>query len=218
MKNTLTLQREIINAEPGSNGDRFWERLFNDEQSVERCQSWQCKSRETKLWFGLELLRAKLNLEHGKFYEQLYRIPIHPVTAWRRMDFARDFMEYSRVILPEEKPSEDNIAHAMELLFGKSFILKDFFDELDKKVKNPDDFLPAQSASSPSVTEKNIFGFGMSRICHKIDRVVREQYTGWTLEQRQEAKDTLEVIANQFLGRRKHLDDLDFGESWILRG
>lgn len=136
---TLTRETKKIregampSAEPGRDGDKFWLREFNAEQSIERyqcldeqCQHFERRGTEFKVKCGLELYRSKLNLHHGEWYLFLKKAHTYPSTATRRMQVALDFMIWAGVIRPEEKVKEQHIITAMEISYLKSCILHDF--------------------------------------------------------------------------------------------
>jgi hypothetical protein len=65
---------------------------FNINESIERIHQFEQKGIEFKVRSGLELLRVKMNIEHGAWYAFLIKAGIYPSTATRRMKIASLFL------------------------------------------------------------------------------------------------------------------------------
>ena len=206
MEKTLTrkvkkIQEEAMpSAEPGKNGDRFWERPFNAKQSIERCQHFERRGTEFKVKSGLELLRAKLNLSHGALYPFYIKIGIGNDTAQRRMREARKFMVWAGI--------DEDVVEAMELAH-KTCKLQDFTSESARV--NPNEFQSYDSNGENSSVSKNIWGVNLWHSLRIIDTKLQKEYLGWTSEQQQEGKDALSNWARQLSASLKEARQLSGG-------
>jgi hypothetical protein len=179
-----------------SDGYRYWERPFLLNESIEILRQSEERTLESKLWCGLELHRAKLNLSHGSFYPYLWKACLTPTTAWRRMLLATKFMQWAGLSKVEE---------AMELLHTKSFKLKDFKDYLDE-ISEPqrlEEFSKVTGGCPPKLG--TLLGFSLSQLLHTIDTRIKNRKK-WAELEWQEAKDTLTVLADQALHRAQILE------------
>jgi hypothetical protein len=64
------------------------EQSFNISASIERVRQFEQRGTEFKVRCGLELLRVKMNIDHGVWYAFLVKAGIYPSTATRRMKTA----------------------------------------------------------------------------------------------------------------------------------
>ena len=212
----LGLERETIPFTTHTlegDGDRYWHRPFEVKESYEHAQLFEGLSTEAKVKTGLELWRAKLYLGHGAWYPYLYRAHIDPSKSERRRKVAKRFMEWAKIIRPMDKIQETNIVEAMDLIYSKSCILQDFTSEVSREV-DINQFVE-KGYRPPDYPVELLGGVSLGNlkpVLKRIDRWIERNYIGLTVSQQQEAKDTLNIIAGQFLSRERYLHGLDEDE------
>lgn len=193
-------EETILNAEPGENGDRFWERPFNAEQSIERCQHLEQRGTEFKVKCGLEFCHAKLSLDHGEWYPHLYRAEIEPSKAQKRMQVARDFMQWAGVT---------DVVQAIELAYTKSSKLRDF---ANSKQINLNEFLDKGYHPPGTGTKQHILSVSLKEVRQlwgRIEDAVVHDYRNWRAEERDEVKQTLRLFSDESLRVISDIEQLE---------
>jgi hypothetical protein len=199
---TRTLEVERID------GDKYWERPFDAEESIKRVRQLEGRGTEFKVKSGFELYRAKLNLEHGDWYRFLYRARIEPSKAQRRMKEAKEFMTWAGVFREEdEKVVEKHVVKAMELVAVKSCILQDF---ASKRRLNLNEF--QDKGYHPPGIKHHILGVSLKELRTLLDRIekaIDHDYPDWTAIERDEVKQTLVLFADQILELKNRIEELE---------
>ena len=216
-RETKKLQEEAMpSAAPGKDGDRFWERPFNAKQSIERAREFEGRGTEFKVKCGLELWRAKLNLDRGCWLPYLKAAAISPTTSSRRMKVAKEFMRWANIA--DEKIEEHHIISAMEAVYSNNASCSILAEYAEYVAISFDEVRFYEESISSKHTIKNppvattIFGLIGKRIFREtkvIDHIIQTSYLSWMPEKQQEAKDTLDIFAQNFWGLKKYLDELD---------
>jgi hypothetical protein len=127
---------ELITGDTtNSNGDRYWLRPFNTQESIERCKDFESRGTQFKVRSGLELLLARPHFGYGAWYGYLAKAKISPATATRRMQTATRFMTWLKLIPSDTKPkpniTEEHVHEALETICSKPFILHDFAESIE---------------------------------------------------------------------------------------
>jgi hypothetical protein len=185
-----------------TNGDKYWERSFNLNESIERLKHFEGRGTEFKVKSGLELLWAKENFgKHGSWYAFLLKVGMSPDKAQRRMRLARQFMQWAKV---------KNVIQAMDLVSVKSCMLQDFASEVSQRV-NLNDFLD-RGYHPQGIKPQHILGASLGDLEKVVDRIAgtaRRYYVDWTSIEKQEAKDTLQIFAERLLNLKLYIEELE---------
>ena len=218
---------------PLAHGDgTWWYADFDIRRSVERCRLYQKRSTEASLWCGLELMRAKIILKRksegspvsdaghrrdpvGAF---LKAVGISRATASRRESLAKQFMAWADIadIGRYEMPEMRHVVAAMDLLASECFSVQHFTDYLARHI-DPQEYLVSESGGDfLSSGGKSVFGRSLKPVftlIRAMDHQINEtdQSLRWTTEQRQEARDTLVILRDQF---SRLVADLEAARTW----
>ena len=128
-----------------------------------------------------------------------------PATAWRKMKVAEEFMTWADILAPSGKPQKGHVAAAAELLHAEPFKMKDLQEHRDGE------FRPESSGAARGPRPQGIFKVSLGATIKKTDRVANAECLGWSPQQRQEAKDWLQVWADRFRALKATLEELDIG-------
>jgi len=209
----MTTQLMERTVEVSDSGDKRWLRVFNVLDSIERVKDWESRGTEFKVLCGLELYYAKLNFKkYGGWYPFLKKCDIYPSTAARRMQAAREFIRWAKILPPTQKwPEFKQVIRAMEFIDLKSCILQDF---ANSRKADPDKFY-AEVAKSNKVSPEYSKAVCQSwykraaQVAHEIDVTVQREYLRCKPYQQQLFRDTTENIIRAFVAVRRGLRDID---------
>lgn len=123
---TTNVENEVIVE---NKGDKFWCREFDYDESIQRVSLLERRGIEFQIKVGLELLRVKTQLKHGKFIAYLAIAGFtNTDTPERRMKIARQYMcflglrDSPKIV----NPAENEVLVALEIAYSENPQFADF--------------------------------------------------------------------------------------------
>ena len=132
----ITIKEKEVVTE--SNGNEFWLREFDYDESLERVSLLERRGIEFQIKVGLELLRAKWQLTHGEFIPFLAKSGFQNTDApGRRLKVAREYMAFLGLIESPKliNPAKSEVLKALEVAYSQN---PQFADFQDYRKANPD--------------------------------------------------------------------------------
>jgi hypothetical protein len=182
--------------------------VFNVSESIERIHLFEQRGTEFKVRCGLELIRAKLNLNHGAWQPFLFKANIYHSTATRRMKIASSFMEWAGLLPPGSRPTDEGVLKAMNLIDGKSCNMHDFtiIQKIDANTFWSD--LPDHSKDwmrPPKVLPH----VKLYPAWKQINTFINEKYKKLPTDEREVFKEWLKMQLGIASSLYKHLEEVD---------
>jgi len=220
----------ILQAEKTVNGDKWWLREFDINESLERCQNYRRETKKQQTLMGLELFRVRNNIKNKVWGAFLLRLGIEQPTVSRRWEITRKFLNFYGIadIKEYQRPNDQEIGEGLEILTAKSCNLHDFFDSLKEEVRRNMGSVRRRKSSvseivanrmrreadkmaDPDAEKGNVLCWGISpqTLSEKIRWIILWEYPFWSPEKRQVARDELSVFESLFHGFREELEEPD---------
>jgi len=192
------------------NEEKYWLREFVEEESSERVRYCEGHGVEFQVKAGLELLRAKANIEHGGFILFLKKSGFTtPDIPERRMKLARQYMQFQEYTSAKRlNLGDDDVQVTMAMAYSQNPQFAEF-DSWRKGEFKSNSFLKPRN----TVVKRNhlgtLFGFKPSEIFTVVRQAIDKDYSKWNLNEKVEAIDTLQQIIRYCETEIKHISDLE---------
>jgi hypothetical protein len=183
---------------------------FNVEESISRIQRFEQRGTEFKIKSGLELLLAKLSIDHGDWYKFVFKAELSPSTATRRMQTAVQFMAWFHSC-PLYKPRRGDVIGAIWLAdhepcklhafrAAQPMDVDRFWNEMPKQANNF--LLPSDGPRGhyPSVNLKQ---------WKKIEQYIRNGYKKLKAHEKQQFRELLQMQADRSIALVRLLEEVD---------
>ncbi len=172
---------------------------WNVQASIARCRLLLRRGAAANILLGLELLRAKIQLNHGSWYPYLLKVGIDPSGVSRRMKLTEKYLIRCGIKEPGERVTIGNIREGELRLESNPAETHD----LEKE-----DLWSNNSKRNDTAAPGSIFGFSLARYWSKIDARIHKRLNS---QERQEAIETLEMWADQLRSRAEQLRERNEG-------
>lgn len=189
-------------------GDEYWLRPFSVKESIQRARALFRKGCVTNILLGLELMWGRFHLRHTHWYPYLAKIGIDPSSATRRMQLAVEFMVRDGIFKDKDRLKQGKrIGRYTALPWEIEVAFQRIYQDPNRALTHGlDKFDIWSNKPEPSPVSSTIFGISLNRFLDTVDKVIDEhRHDGWTPRDWTEAKEQLEVWAEQLITRAEEI-------------